>query len=224
MSQTDGDLKCIHYFRNVCFKTDMWIICTHYLVDKQWRKSRKNKSFMHRSNIEYRNRYRQPQRFHVASVLKYGNFRLLEPSVPVEACNGIALTFYTRLVKSSTIQVTTLFLNVQNLEKNYSCLHTCPQHSISFPLMAIKARSGNQPFNHYPTNQKTIQPADQTTDWPADLPIDLSIGRSIDSINQSKNEYIIQSTYSLCVLFLVLVCIVVSCLVCIVVDVLCALL
>ena len=35
----------------------------------------------------------QPYRLHVPIVLKSGNLNLLEPSGPVQACNGIALPF-----------------------------------------------------------------------------------------------------------------------------------
>jgi len=34
-----------------------------------------------------------PYHIHVPIVLKSGSFKLLEPSGPVQACNGIALTF-----------------------------------------------------------------------------------------------------------------------------------
>ena len=35
----------------------------------------------------------------VSIVLKSGNLDLLEPSGPVQACNGIVLTFYVRLYR-----------------------------------------------------------------------------------------------------------------------------
>ena len=35
----------------------------------------------------------QPYHLHVPIVLKYGSLNLLEPSGPVQACNGIALPF-----------------------------------------------------------------------------------------------------------------------------------
>jgi len=35
--------------------------------------------------------------FHVPIVLKSGSLNLLEPSGPVQACNGIALSFYNRV-------------------------------------------------------------------------------------------------------------------------------
>jgi hypothetical protein len=36
----------------------------------------------------------QPYHIHMSTVLKSGNFNLLEPSGPVQACNRIALSFY----------------------------------------------------------------------------------------------------------------------------------
>ena len=39
----------------------------------------------------------QPYHLHVPIVLKSGSFNLLEPSGPVQACNGIALPFLTSL-------------------------------------------------------------------------------------------------------------------------------
>jgi len=38
----------------------------------------------------------QPYHIHVPIVLKYGSLNLLEPSGPVQACNGIALPFTVR--------------------------------------------------------------------------------------------------------------------------------
>jgi hypothetical protein len=43
----------------------------------------------------------QPYQLHVLIVLKSGSFTLLEPSGPVQACNGIALPLYM-----CTIQIT----------------------------------------------------------------------------------------------------------------------
>ena len=40
---------------------------------------------------------RQPYHFHVSTVLKSGNLSLLEPSGPVQASNGIALSFAGQL-------------------------------------------------------------------------------------------------------------------------------
>ena len=36
----------------------------------------------------------QPYYLHVPTVLKSGSLNLLEPSGPIQACNGIALPFY----------------------------------------------------------------------------------------------------------------------------------
>ena len=37
-----------------------------------------------------------------AVVTKSGNFNFLEPSVPVQACNGTALSFFTGLLENES--------------------------------------------------------------------------------------------------------------------------
>jgi len=41
---------------------------------------------------------RQPNQIHVPTVLKSGSLNLLEPSGPVQACNGIALPFTSSFI------------------------------------------------------------------------------------------------------------------------------
>jgi hypothetical protein len=49
----------------------------------------------------------QPYHLHVPTVLKSGSLNLLEPSGPVQACNGIGFTFYLKTMhhKSDMQQV-----------------------------------------------------------------------------------------------------------------------
>ena len=43
----------------------------------------------------------QPYHFHVSIVLKSWSFKLLEPSGPIQACNGIALPLHLLIYKIS---------------------------------------------------------------------------------------------------------------------------
>jgi len=48
----------------------------------------------------------QPHHLHLPTVLKFGSLKLLEPLGPVQACNGIAFTYY--LVKANLFYTDTL--------------------------------------------------------------------------------------------------------------------
>ena len=50
----------------------------------------------------------QPYHLHVPIVLKSGSLKLLEPSGPVQACNGIALPLL--LIKGLTLELSIVFL------------------------------------------------------------------------------------------------------------------
>jgi hypothetical protein len=60
----------------------------------------------------------------VSIVLKFGSLNLLEHSGPVQACNGIALTFFTVLV-SIAEDVAKKIMQSNTYAVNCQCLHIC---------------------------------------------------------------------------------------------------
>jgi len=65
----------------------------------------------------------QPNHFHVSNVLKSGSFKLLEPSGPVQACNGIAL-FLLHILHMSWGCSFRPFCKIT--KNDYHLRHVCP--------------------------------------------------------------------------------------------------
>ena len=91
----------------------------------------------------------KPYHLHVPIVLKSGSLSLLEASGPVQACNGIALTFYIRVINKSKqnfvlsykhliiLYFRSIYVYLKYcIERNVldSCIHKSVQHIYIFSV------------------------------------------------------------------------------------------